>query len=104
MRKTYQELFILFTGRLFVEFTSLNDFTVQLELLLRTFEDDLFDGAGRDQTQDSDLLLLTNTMRTATSADDLGLVSLQEGSDGRHDVPVLGLQICMRIPISIEAA
>jgi hypothetical protein len=65
--QTYQQRFVLGTSSHIIEFSSLNDLSIDLELLLRTSKHELFDGIGRDQTENSDFLLLTDTMRTAIS-------------------------------------
>jgi len=77
---THEQSFVLGRRGDIVEFTSLDDFSVNLQFLLRTLQDQLFDSVRRDKSQNSDFLLLTNTMRT-----------------------ILRLQIGVRIPVSVVA-
>lgn len=95
---THKQSFVLGTRRDIIEFTSLNDFTIDLQLLLCTSQDELFDGVGRDKTQDPDFLLLTDSMGTGRL--DAFHMPLKEGM---CNVPILCLQIGVWIPIGIVA-
>lgn len=62
---TYKQRFVFGTGGDIVEFTGLDNLAVNLELLLRSSQDELFDSIGRDESQHPDFLLLTDTMGSA---------------------------------------
>ena len=60
---TYQEgLRVLLRRALVVELSSLNDLAIDRKLLMSASKNDFFDGALRNETEDSDFLLLSNTM------------------------------------------
>lgn len=79
-RTTYKERFLLRSGRLVVELSGLDDLSVDSELALSGGEDVLFDRLARNESEDLDDLLLTDSM----------------GS-------VLGLQIGVRVPVGVVA-
>ena len=93
---TYKKSFVLGTGGDIIEFTGLNDLSIDLQFLLGTSQDQFFDRVGRDKPQDPDFLLLTNSMSTDKLAP-----AIYNGTES--DIPILGLQICVRIPIGIIA-
>jgi hypothetical protein len=97
---THQEGLVLCTRRDLVKLSGLDDFTVNLKLSLRSGQDQLFHRASRDQAQDPDLFLLTDTMRTivcqlirttwsqANRHTDLELANPREGSSRYHSCSV----------------
>jgi hypothetical protein len=80
-RDTYQKLLLLFLGRLVIESTGLNDLLVDVELETGTRVHRFFDALFGDEAQNSDSFRLTDTMSS-----------------------ILGLEIGVRIPITVEAA
>ena len=64
---THQKLFILGTGRHIVELSGLDDLAVDLKLSLRSLQNELLNGVRGDQPENSDFLLLTDSMRSIMS-------------------------------------
>lgn len=59
-----------------VEFTSLNDLSVQGEFPFGNLDDTLLHSSGSDETEDSNLLLLANSMRSKRSRNEQLSVAL----------------------------
>ncbi len=79
LQQVAKEFISLFVGGLVVELSGLDNFAVHVKLELGTLQNLLFDGVGTDQSQNANLVLLTDTMGT-----------------------ILSLKILVRIPVGIE--
>lgn len=63
---THQKALPFLCGGVPIKFTSLDNLPIQRELALGDFDDPLLHGTRGNKTEDTDLLLLTDTMRSET--------------------------------------
>lgn len=77
----------------FSETNLLNDDRVETKLHLSTFDDALFHGIFRNEAEDANLLLLTDTMGTVLQV----ISTLSRSNNGRNHC----LQIHLRVPVRI---